>query len=148
MTPTDQSTLRVPARPGREDLPPGQDFQVEPQAGGLAAERQGGPEPCAPNTLVRCSPSGQRRWGTPVWGPGKTCPQRQEHPKSRLVRLCPWGAQVRFGSYPETCPHPTHGKSSVLGATLAQPAQDDQREMDKWEGGKDSRSVTPWVPLS
>ena len=72
----------------------------------------GGPAPCAPNTPVRCSPSGQKRRG-----PRPGAWERPEHPKSRRSRSdrARGGAQARFASYPEMWPHPTHGKTSVLG---------------------------------
>lgn len=116
---------------------------MEPQAAGLAVERRGGPAPCAPYTLVRCSPSGQRRQGTAAWGPGETRPQRQEHPKSRLVRPCPWGAQARFGSYPKMCPRSTHGTSSVLG-----PHWPNLLRMTggRWTNAKAGKTASPRLP--
>lgn len=98
VTPTDQSALRLPTGPGREDVPPGQDCQMELQADGLTAERwealhpvfpthlcaaahlvrgDGGPRPGArerPGHRDRSTPrAGAAGQTVPLGGPGKVC---------------------------------------------------------------------------
>lgn len=111
VTPTDQSALHLPTGPRPEDVPPGQDRQTELQADGLTAERWEALHPVPPTHLC-VQPVWSEETGTAACSPGETgAPQEQ----AQQVRPCPWGAQARFASYPETWPHPTHGESSVLG---------------------------------
>lgn len=116
---------------------------MEPQADSLAVERRGGPAPCAPNTLVRCSLSGQGRLGT-----AKDLATETGAPQEQAGQAVPLGGPGKVWELPRNV-SPFHSRDKLcVGATLAQPTQDDRRKMDKWKGGKDSQSTTPWVPLS
>ena len=86
--------------------------------------------------------------GDPGLGPGKDLSTETGTPQEQAGQAVPLGGPGKVWELPRNVSPPHSREKLCVGATLAQPAQDDQREMDKWEGGKDSRSVTPWAPLS
>lgn len=80
---------------------------------------QRGGRPCTLCSQHTCAlqPIWSEEMGDRGLEPGRDPATETGAPQEQVqqVRLCPWGAQARFASYPETWPHPTHGKSSVLG---------------------------------